>query len=316
MDKKDLISIGIDIGGTKISAAAVMNSKIISEVNAYATPGNVSDILDTVFDAIETLKQQYQAKFIGIATAGAVNKENSKVIGSTGNLPEGYAGLKFKKIIDEKFGIKAFIENDANAAAYAEYNIGNAQGHKNTVIITLGTGVGAGIIIEGKLLRGKEGAAAECGHMPIGWEKKSLCTCGAWDCWEAYASGTGYAKTAREMAAEIPESERTGILQNRNPENLTTYDIIEDLNKKDPFAQKVHDRWEYQVLQGLIGLTNIFDPDSIVLSGGMAGFVNFEKVQKQLDKAIVVPKAKLLPAKFENYAGILGAAILATEKFA
>lgn len=315
MNKKELASIGVDIGGTKISAAAVHNGQIISEVVSYKTPDNLGDILKTVLEAVETVSNQHNAGYVGIATAGTVNLEGSRVMGSTGNLPKGYGNLEFKEIIEEKYGLKTMLENDANAAAYAEYKTGNAKGDNNTIVITLGTGIGGGVIINGKLLRGKSGGAAECGHLSMRCDKKRPCTCGDWDCWEAYASGTGYAKNAQEMAAEIPPEERTGILKLNNPEDLTTYDIIEGLAINDPFARKVHDRWEELIILGLKALANIFDPDSIVISGGMAKFVNFEKIESELNKRLVVPPVKVLPAKSGNYAGIIGAAILAEEKF-
>lgn len=307
------ISIGVDVGGTKISAAAVHNNQIISEVLTYSTPDNVADLLSTILEAIGSLAGQYKAKFVGIATAGTVNLENSRVTGSTGNLPTGYGGLELKKIIEERFNVKAFIENDANAAAYAEYKMGNAKGHNNTIIITLGTGIGGGIMVNGKLLRGKSGVGAEVGHIPICCDKKRRCTCGNWDCWEAYASGMGYRKNATEMAEEISPEKRIGILKDKNINEITTYDIIEGLRKGDPFAKTVHKRWEELVLLGLIALVNIFDPDSVILSGGMAKFIDFEKMQKELDQRVVISKAKLLPAKTENYAGIIGAALLAAS---
>lgn len=314
MSKQGIISIGIDIGGTKINAAAVSNGMIISEVLSYKTPDNIKDLINIVFEAIEELKNQYKAEFVGIATAGTVNLENTKVTGSTGNLPKGYGGLELKKMIEEKFGIKTFVENDANAAAYAEYKVGNARGDENVIMLTLGTGIGGGIIVNGELLRGKSGVGAECGHMAISWEKRRRCTCGAWDCWEAYASGTGYALNARDMAQEISPDKRKGLLLDKNPTELTTHDIIDSLRKKDPFAKKVHERWEDYLAIGIAALVNIFDPDSVILSGGMAKFINFEKLSKKIEKRTVISKIKLLPAKTENYAGIIGAAILAEEK--
>ena len=314
MNKQGIISLGIDIGGTKINAAAISNGQIISEVLSYKTPDNVEDLVNIIFEAIEELKKQYKAKFVGIATAGTVNLENTKVTGSTGNLPKGYGNLELKKMIEERFKIKTFVENDANAAAYAEYKVGNARGDNNTIVLTLGTGIGGGIIINGKLLRGKSGVGAECGHLAVSREKRRRCTCGAWDCWEAYASGTGYTLNARDMVKEIPPDKRKGILSDKNPEELMTHDIIEGLRKNDPFAKKVHERWEDYLAIGIAALVNIFDPDSVILSGGMAKFVNFEKLLKDVEKRVVISKIKLLPAKTENYAGIIGAAILAEEK--
>ena len=311
---ENILSIGIDIGGTKISAAVVRNEQIISEVLTYKTPKSSQEILNTVLQAIEALTTGYNIQYAGIATAGTVNLENTRVTGSTGNLPEGYGNLDFVYEIQQRFGIKTFIENDANAAAYAEYKTGNARGDNNAIVITLGTGIGGGIIVNGKLLRGKSGVGAEVGHIPLTWQRKRKCTCGWWDCWEAYASGTGYAKNAQEMAKEILPENRTGILKDKNPDNLTTYDVIHGLNTGDPFSIKVHELWEEYLLMGLVSLVNIFDPESIILSGGMAKFVNFDKIKEELNKRTVISKVKLLPAKSENYAGIIGSAILALEK--
>lgn len=311
MSSENKIALGIDIGGTKISFACVQNGKIISEIHFFSTPKSAKGILNEILNGIDGLIYEFAPAAIGIATAGAVNKENTRVVGSTGNLPKGYSDIDFKQEIENKFGIKTFVENDANAAAYAEYKAGAAIGHKNTITVTLGTGVGGGIIVEGKLMRGKTGAAAEVGHMPLTWKKERPCTCGDWDCWESYASGTGYAVTAREEAAKIPTEQRTGILKDKDISKLTTHDIISGLKQNDEFAVKVHEMWLEFVLLGLINLTNIFDPESIVLSGGMAKFIDFEDLNKRLDARCHISKTKILHAKAGNNAGIIGGAMLA-----
>jgi glucokinase len=313
---KNDIALGIDIGGTKISMACVSGGEIIGEVLSYKTPCVATEILNQILEGIEVLiAKEFDIKAIGIATAGAVNKENTRVVGSTGNLPKGYSDINFKEEIENRFGIKTLVENDANAAAYAEFKVGAAIGHMNTITVTLGTGVGGGIIVDGKLLRGKSGAGAEVGHIPLTWKKKRPCTCGDWDCWEAYASGTGYAITAREMAAKIPSEQRTGILKDRDVSKLTTHDLILGFKYGDEFALKIHEAWIEFVLMGLISLTNVFDPDSIILSGGMAKFIDFEDLNKRLDARCHISKTKIIHAKAENNAGILGGAMLALKKF-
>jgi glucokinase len=309
------VAIGIDIGGTKISACAVYKGQLLSDAQLFETPDDIEELLNTVINIVCDLKSRFEPECVGIATAGTVNINNSKVTGSTGNLPKGYSGLDFKTIIEEEFGLKTMLENDANAAAYAELKTGNAQGDKSTIVITLGTGIGGGIIVDGKLLRGKAGVAAEIGHMPITWGKKRKCTCGAWDCWESYASGSGYALNAKEMAVKIPLEQREGILKDKEIETLTTYYIIDGFYKGDSFARKVHEQWESLVKMGIVSLVNIFDPDSVIISGGMAKFVNFEKLHREVEDTAVISKIKLLPAKHNNYAGIIGAAMLASEKF-
>lgn len=310
------IGIGIDIGGTKITGAAVRNGEILGEIHACRTPDNVEEIKKILLKIVSDIKKEFiDASYVGIATAGTVNLENTRVTGSTGNLPAGYSDIDFQNIMQENFGIDVFVENDANAAAYAEYKVGSAKGHSSTIVLTLGTGIGGGVIVDGRLLRGKDGVGAECGHIPISLENKRPCTCGAWDCWEAYASGTGYAKNAQEMALAVPENAREGILKDKTPLELTTYDIVHGVKHGDKFCISVHERWEHLLLLGITALVNIFDPDSVVLSGGMAKFVNYDSLQKKLEERVVISSAKLLPAVSDNKSGIVGAALLAAEKF-
>lgn len=309
--------IAIDIGGTKISIAVVCNGRIISDVTKISTPKTAQAIFDSILDNIDKILQNYKGgKIVAVAfaTAGAVNIDNTRVIGSTGNLPEGYTDLNFAEAIKNRFGLGVFLENDANAAAYAEYKIGAAKGHENTITITLGTGVGGGIVVNGRLLRGKSGAAGEVGHIRMREEKRFYCTCGHYDCWEAYASGTGYARIAHEEL-ENYSKDKTTYLNLKPIKEITSYDVLEGIRQGDELSQRIHERWEIMVVKGLISLANIFDPDSIVLSGGMADFVDFKKVQKIIDESLVVPNVKILRAKAGNYAGMLGAALLAEEHF-
>lgn len=308
-------ALGIDIGGTKISMGILIGGEIKSRIITAKTPCTKEEILEKILEGVETLTKEYKVQAIGIATAGAVNKDNTRVIGSTGNLPKGYSEIDFKNEIEKKFGIKTLLENDANAAAYAEYKAGAAVGHKNTIVVTLGTGVGGGIIAEGMLIRGKSGAGAEVGHMPISWRKERSCTCGDWDCWESYASGTGYAVTAREIAKKTPPGSRTGVIKEKDIATLTTHDIILGVYHGDEFCKQVHEAWVEFVLCGLINLVNVFDPESIVLSGGMAKFIDFDDLNIRLDKRCHIAKTIIIPAKAENNAGIIGAAMLAAEKF-
>ncbi|MDD3593590.1 MAG: ROK family protein [Candidatus Gastranaerophilales bacterium] len=304
---------GIDIGGTKISGAVINDGKIVSEVLSAKTPYTTQAIFNEVFQIVEKFKRDYELSAIAVATAGAVNNENSKIISSTGNLPSGYPDFPIKEEFEKKFDLFTFVENDANAAAYAEYKVGAAQGYPNTVAVTLGTGIGGGIIVNGRLLRGKSGAAAEIGHLIFGVNKKRPCTCGYYDCFECLASGTGYLITAKEMAGS-EKSFAGSILKDKNIEDLTTYDIISELKKEDEFCTAVHNRWELYLTAGFISLANIFDPDVIVLSGGMGQFVNIKKIETEVNKQIVTTPLKILPAKAGNYAGMIGASLLAEEK--
>ena len=186
-----------------------------------------------------------------------------------------------------------FVENDANAAAWAEHVIGSSKGMPYSVMLTLGTGVGGGIILDNKLYKGKNGAAGEM-HFKMRTDKHRKCTCGSYDCFEAYASGTGLKRTAEEISGDP---------------DITTYDVIE--NKDRPMMKKILETWQNDILEGIIGLANIFDPDVIVLSGSMAEFVDIEYLEKQANKEIVTTPFKVVKASAGNYSGMIGAALLA-----
>ena len=305
---------GIDIGGTKISGAVIENGKIISDIIKEETPFDTNKILEKIFNIIETLKANYELQSIAIATAGAVNNENSKVIGSTGNLPSDYPTIEFKKVFEEKFNLPTLIENDANAAAFAEYKVGAAKNSQISITATLGTGVGGGIIINGKILKGKSGAAGEIGHIMLGITKERSCTCGEYNCFEAYASGTGFRRTIQELAGKTPEF-KTSILKDKKINELTTYDVIDGYKNNDEFCKIAYETWENELIIGLTSLANVFDPDNIVISGGLAGEVNYEKIQNIINQKIVTTPIKLLKAQAGNFAGMIGAALLAQEKF-
>ena len=243
------------------------------------------------------------------ATAGAVNIDNIKVDSSTPNLPKGYNDIDFSKLSKKP----VYVENDANAAAWAEYKVGAAIGEDNNITITLGTGVGGGFIVNGKLLRGKSGRGGEVGSIKINGRGR-VCTCQRKDCFESYASGTGLKKTAEEVALNdyiFKES----IYKNKMPDEVTTYDIIAGLKQNDEYSLKVFNIWKQDLIVGLINITNIFDPESIVISGGMGEFIDTKKIENAINSEIVVAPVKIKLAKAGNYAGMIGAALLACEKY-
>ncbi len=301
--------LSIDVGGTKISYCIIDSfGHLVSGIYKHSTPKKIEDLLDVIRGIIN--KNEDEVDCVAFATAGAINLENTKVESSTPNLPAGYNEIDFSSLSKKP----VFVENDANAAAWAEYSLGAAKGHSNTVIVTLGTGIGGGIIINDSLLRGKSGRAAEIGSIKLFPDKRRKCTCNNYDCWESYASGTGLKVTAEEMAREDNDFSKS-FLSNKKPEEVTTYDIIEGVKKQDKYSKKVFDLWHDHLLSGLISLTNIFDPESIVISGGMGEFISFQELESQINNSIVVSPIKLLPAAMKNDAGIIGAALLAIQKF-
>ena len=284
--------LGIDIGGTKISYALINEKgEIINDVQKCETPKTANDIKELLKSIIS--RYENDISLTALATAGAVNNENNAVIGSTANLPVGYKDINFGELSAKP----VFIENDANCAAWAEYRIGASKGYNNSVMLTLGTGVGGGIIVNGRLLKGKSGAAGEM-HFSMSRNKSRSCTCGFWDCFEAYASGNGL--------------RRTGIDVTGNNE-ITTYDIMDGVKNGNKEALEAFNIWQNDIAVGIVGLANIFDPDCVVLSGSMEKFVDTEKIEKFVNENIVTTPTRILHASAGNYAGMIGAVLLADE---
>lgn len=283
-------ALAIDIGGTKIYHTIIdENGNILEKIEKHSTPKDFEKLKSILENAIK--KHENEVDAIAIATAGAVNNENSKVISSTGNLVEGYSTLDFQSLSKKK----VFVENDANAAAWAEHILGASKDCAYSVMATLGTGVGGGIILDNKLFKGKSGGAGEM-HFKLYPDKRRRCTCGVWDCFEAYASGTGLKITAEEMLGD---------------KNVTTYDVINGMKDGCENMKEVFDTWQNHILVGLIGLANLFDPDCLVLSGSMAEFVDTEFLEKGVNAEIVTAPTKVYKATTGNYAGMIGVTLLA-----
>ena len=285
-------ALAIDVGGTKVYNT-IVNEKgeIIAEVEKNPTPKTFDEI-KSLFKKIIT-NYENEVDVIAFSTCGAVNNTNDGIVGSTGNIAKEYPSMDFKSLSSKN----VFVENDANCAAWAEHITGASKGMPYSVMLTLGTGVGGGIILDNKLYKGKNGAAGEM-HFKMRTDKHRKCTCGAYDCFESYASGTGLKLTAKEMLGK---------------KNITTYDVIDGLKNGDEKMTAVFNRWQDDILAGLIGLANIFDPDVMVLSGSMAEFVDTEYLTKGVNAEIVTTPTKVVKATTGNYSGMIGAALLALE---
>ena len=301
-------ALAIDIGGTKISSCIINeNGEIISEINKCSTPKNCDEIFSVLKD-ICNKENDYSC--VAIATAGAVNIDNTKVQGSSANMPDGYTNMEFCKLSDKK----VFVENDANSAAWAEFKNGAAKGCDNAIMITLGTGIGGGVIINGKLFRGKSGMGAELGHIKINSYAPRKCTCKSENCFECYASGTGLKITLQDMA-KISDNFKSSTLNNKEISDLTTYDLIDGVKNNDKFALEVFDIWHQQLSDGLLALQNVFDTEMIVLSGSMAKFVNVNLIENYINEKSVVSDVIVKLANYDNNSGMIGAALLALDKY-
>lgn len=284
--------LAFDIGGTKIAYAIIDESgNFINEIIKVTTPKTSNGIYELLKTVIKGSEDEIDG--VAIATAGAINNENNKIISHVGNLPEKYNELDFTSLTSKPI----FLENDANAAGWAEFKLGSAKGTQNAVVLTLGTGVGSGIIVNGKLLKGKSGSAGEM-HVRFGFGHNRKCTCGLWDCLETYVSGNALTTDAQIYMSP----------------DATSYDVIRGLKENNQKAQAAFDHWQECLENALVMVCNLFDPEVVVLSGSMAQFVEYDKLQKEVNQDILTQPTELKLAKFENNAGMLGVALLLLER--
>ena len=285
--------LAFDIGGTKIAYATVdRNGKILNEVIRHPTPaapGAAAKLLKTIIAQFED-----QIDAVAVSTAGTVDRTNSRITGSVGNMPEGYMDTDFKALSAKP----VVVENDANSAVWAEHVLGNAKGHDNVILLTLGTGVGVGIIADGRLLVGKSGAAGEV-HFPVRYDNNRLCGCGRYDCLEIYMSGKALsleAKAAYKDDNATSHTEKEGLKQNALP------------------AVTAFHNWQEMVKNGIVIFADIFDPEVILLGGSMAHFIDYKRLNDEANRMIVTTPFELKEASFENDAGLIGAALLCVQK--
>lgn len=312
-------TVGIDIGGTKINAAVVIpdnkpgEEQFQSLINA-PTPTDSVEFMDTLVNMIETLKQQHQVAAVGISTAGVVDSIHGRILGSTGNMPALKNLSNLRELLQDRVKLPVHMENDANAAAYGEWRSGAARGAENMFAITLGTGVGMGIVFNGQMYRGSHFYAAEGGHIAISYHRERKCTCGRWDCWEAFASGNGLQTTAELTVEAAPETARAEFLKNYCTNDIvTTYSVIAAWKDNNHIGVQIIDEWHNHIAVGLSSLINVMDPDIIVVGGGLAQFVNFALLEERTKERTMSNNFRLEMATLGNHAGIVGAAYLALE---
>ncbi|AZP93077.1 ROK family glucokinase [Enterococcus mundtii] len=318
MDKK---IIGIDLGGTTAKFAILTPDGEIQQ--KWSIDTNILDdgkhIIPEIIESINHRLNLYHMKaedFIGIGmgTPGTVDSEAGTVIGAY-NL--NWRELQFvKKMIEEGTGIKFAIDNDANVAALGERWKGAGENDPDVVFITLGTGVGGGIVADGHLLHGVTGAAGEIGHItidPNGFE----CTCGKRGCLETVSSATGVVRVARHLAEEYAGDSRLKAMLD-NGEEVTSKDVFELAEADDPFGLMVVDRVCLYLGLACGNLGNTLNPSSIVIGGGVSAAGEFlrsrvEKYFKEFTFPQVRESTKIKLAELGNEAGVIGAASLALK---
>jgi glucokinase len=273
MGTRDLLSLGIDLGGTKILTSVInprgeMLSRDHSITPAAKGPeGVIQAILESAERALAGASIGMDGvSAVGVGAPGLADTE-AGILYTSPNLP-GWEDVPLRDILQERFKKKAHLINDGNAAALGEYYFGAAKGISHFIYVTISTGIGGGIVVDGKILKGSRGLAGEVGHMTIA-DEGPLCHCGNRGCWEALASGTALAKAAQKR---IETGAQTAILSfaEGRIDKVTAQTVQAAAEKGDPLANELILKTAYYFGVGLANLVNIFNPEMIVIGGGLS----------------------------------------------
>jgi glucokinase len=301
-------AIGVDLGGTQIKAAIVNDKGAIFSFQLIPTEADqgaqhvLGNILKVVSELISQAKSQdITITAIGVGTPGVVDQKKGGVISGCPQMPD-WVGVPFINSLESKFSLPVYAHNDVTMMTYGEHAFGAAVDHANAICITLGTGVGGGIVIENQIYDGASNYAGEVGHAPINFDGPK-CSCGSTGCWETYVSATALVKSAKKAGLQIDNTEM----------------IFKKAQEGDPLAKKLINDYIFYLGVGIAGLINIFNPDVFVIGGGVAQagealFKPLREVVKNRAMAYANDHAQILPAKLGEQAGLIGAAQFALSE--
>ncbi|PEL11318.1 ROK family glucokinase [Bacillus sp. AFS017336] len=317
----DKMIVGVDLGGTSIKLALLTDNGEF--IDKWEVPTDKSDsgkhIPKTITIAIEEkLNQMNKTKEdiagIGIGAPGSVRLEDGLIFAAV-NL--GWVNFPLKEILEKESGIPVIVDNDANIAAVGEMWKGAGNGAKDVVMVTLGTGVGGGVIVNGDVAHGISGSAGEIGHITVQLENGVLCNCGKRGCLETISSATGIARIANEKLQNT--TKETVLKEIANGSQITTKDVFEAYSKGDEVAEEIVNHVMRYLALVLAGVGNTLNPENIIIGGGVsnAGELLLKPLKRYFDEfafTTVRDSTKLSIAKLGNDAGAIGAAYL-VKKF-
>ncbi len=317
--KRTKYVLGVDLGGTKISVGAMTTDgstslpldtlPTLASEGADAVVGRIVSMIEaTIKSAMkETGATRDDFLGIGIGSPGPLDRERGLVI-TTPNL--GWHNFPLRDRVSAGTGMRATLDNDANCATLGEWWIGAARGARNVVGMTIGTGIGGGLILDGKLYHGTSDVAGEIGHTSIDSTGRR-CKCGNYGCLEAYASGPATADRAREALAGGEDSLLSKMVDGKL-DDLTAHHVYDASKRGDPVAQEVVRETARFIGTGIANLLNIFNPDVVVLAGGVAqaGEELFAPVRAEVRRRAFKPAVeacRIVPGELEGAAGVAGA---------
>ena len=309
------LTIGVDIGGTKVAAGVVdEQGTIIATAHCETPADDVSLIEDAIATAVGELTCKYDVAAVGVGAAGFIDAQRATVMFAP-NLA--WRDEPLRATLARRLELPVVVENDANAAAWAEVRFGAGRGADHVVAVTVGTGIGGGIVINGRLLRGQFGAAAEFGHVMVVPDGRR-CGCGFRGCWEQYASGRALALEAQELADGCPGAAAELLrLASGRPENITGAMVSQAAHAGDAVALQCFDVVGTWLGRGLAGIAAILDPGLFVLGGGVSAAGELLRAPAVAAFAASLtgrgyrPLAELRIAQLGPEAGLVGAADLA-----
>ena len=311
--------LAVDIGGTKIMTAIISREgRILAKDRHLTLAGEgVEPVIERLFSAVDSLLklnhlEPSQLGGISIAAAGIIDA-NRGLITVSPNLP-GWCDVPLGDMVRERFRVNTFLVNDANAAALGEHQFGAGRGKSNLVLLTLGTGIGGGIIINGEMYGGASGGAGELGHMVIDINGPK-CACGNRGCLEAMASGTA---VARDAIKRINKGEKSSLVEMVKGKiaGITAENVGAAARNGDSLALDVLSRVGTYLGVGIANLLNIFNPEMVILGGGMAGLADLllgpaRRVVAKNAFPLMAQAASIVIAQLGDEAGVYGAAAFA-----
>ena len=308
-------AIGLDVGGTKIAAMRVRADGEIRAAETVPTPADdMAATLQAMVAAAEAVRTSAVVA-VGVGAAGLVEKATG-ILTFAPNLA--WRDAKITQYVSGALGLPTLADNDANVAAWGEFRFGAGRGHDDMLLVTVGTGIGGGIVSGGRLFRGAHGFAAEIGHIIVE-PNGPVCGCGNRGCWEQVASGNAIVRAGREAAVEHPHS-TIAKLAAGDPTNVTGPLVTEAAASGDDVALGILAEVGRRLGEGVAGLVNVLDPSVVVVGGGAiaAGEMLLASARVAFIDALEAPEHRprvpIVPAELGNDAGGVGAAALALEE--
>ncbi len=310
--------IGIDVGGTNVKIALVDEGKIIysNSVPTYAKMGyeyTVNNIKQAIKDLMkETNTEAKDIQGIGFDFPGQVDCKTG-VVKLAPNIP-GWVNVPIAQMIEEEFNIPTRIDNDVRCAALGELKFGAGRGCENFICITVGTGIGSGIVINGKVVRGASNAAGELGHIKLQMQGGPICGCGDTGCLEAFASGPSIVAMAQDYIRGGKSTKFREMAAAEGGE-ITPYMVAKAAEAGDPVAKRIFEIVGEYIGIGLTSVINLLNPEKVIIGGGVAeaGDLLFDPIRRTIkERAMVVAgeAVEIVPAELGNSAGVIGASML------